>query len=194
MSLWYGTSDAVAPSETVQAGTEATITVGVSADPGNRGEVHYRVNHGKTEVVPANWVRNESSKNAQYFRARLPAFRAGDTVEYVPTCRCGGRQLPSAEEASRFPSSFRVTGTQPEPERALRLVEAPSPRPGARVPSYRGTASPREAAMARAPDSPQPPPATPASVRRRARDGGGDHEGPSIAIEITSPVDGETLT
>ncbi|MGH8604144.1 MAG: peptidoglycan-binding domain-containing protein, partial [Gammaproteobacteria bacterium] len=74
----------------------------------NRVELLYRINQGQTETVPAKWVQNDSSGKAQYFRARLPAFRAGDVVEYVPVCRCAGRQVPAANDIQAFTSSFRV--------------------------------------------------------------------------------------
>src|SRR6266851_1398297 len=124
MSLWYGTPDARAPNETVQAGKPVAITIGVSYDPGNRVEVHYSVNQEKTEVVPANWLRNDTTKRAQYFQARLPAFRAGDKVEYTPICRCAGRQVPSADQEDQFPSSFQVIAV--EEKRISSLASRPN--------------------------------------------------------------------
>jgi hypothetical protein len=121
-SLWYGTPDALAPEESVQAGTEIAITIGVSpVDASNYVELLYRVNHGPTEVVAARWLQNDPSGKAQYFRARLPAFRAGDTVEYIPICRCAGRQVPSPDQARQFASSIRVTDAQAKSLQGLRL-------------------------------------------------------------------------
>jgi hypothetical protein len=112
MSLWYGTSDAPALDTIVHAGTEITITVGVwPVDAGNGVALLYRTNEGPRETVSARWLRNDPSGEAQYFGVRLPAsaFRAGDEIEYTAICRCAGRQVPSAEEADRFASSFYVT-------------------------------------------------------------------------------------
>jgi hypothetical protein len=110
MSLWYGTSEAPAPNEFVAPGTEVIITVGVEpADASNRIEVPYRVNRGPAQTAPIRWLRSSPSGEAQYFEARLGPFRDGDTVEYTAICTCAGRQVPHAEEASKFASSFRVT-------------------------------------------------------------------------------------
>jgi peptidoglycan hydrolase-like protein with peptidoglycan-binding domain len=121
-SLWYGTPDAPAPRESVQAGTEIAVTIGVSpVDASNNVELLYRIDQGPTEMVAAKWVQNDPSGKAQYFRARLPAFRAGDTVEYIPICSCAGRQVPSPDKARQFASSIRITEAQAESPRGLRL-------------------------------------------------------------------------
>ena len=110
MSLWYGTSDAPAPNESVAPGTEVIITVGVEpADASNKIEVPYRVNGGPAQTAPTRWLRSSLSGEAQYFEARLGPFRDGDTVEYTSICKCAGRQVPQAEEGSKCASSFRVT-------------------------------------------------------------------------------------
>jgi hypothetical protein len=110
MSLWYGTSDAPAPNELVTPGTEVIVTVGVEpADASNRIEVSYRLNGGSTQTAPTRWLRGSSSGEAQYFEAHLGPFRDGDRVEYSAICKCAGRQVPSAEEAAKFASSFQVT-------------------------------------------------------------------------------------
>src|SRR5215211_8547587 len=115
MCLWYDAPEAPAPSETVPTGTEIPITVGVQpAHASNRVEVLYRRNRGPTETAPARWLRNDPSGKTQYYRARLPALEAGDTVEYTPICRCAGRQVPSPEEAQEFASSFRAVWTGSE--------------------------------------------------------------------------------
>src|SRR5262245_41994454 len=113
MSLWYGTSDAPAPGETVPAGAEVTITVAVlPADASNRIELRCRTNQGPAETVAARWLRNDVAGKTQYFRAQFPAFRAGDSVEYIAICRCAGRQVPSPGEAREFPSSFHVIAVE----------------------------------------------------------------------------------
>ena len=109
-ALWYATPDAPAPDGAVQAGTEITITVGVSpVDASNQVELLYRVNRGPLQMVAAKWLLNDLSGKSQYFGAHLATFRAGDIVEYIPICHCAGRQVPSREEAQQFASSFRVT-------------------------------------------------------------------------------------
>src|SRR5215208_5505463 len=135
MSVWYGTSVAPAPDEAVQAGTEIAITVGVwPVDAGNMVQLLYRANRGPTQTVSAEWLWNDPSGKAQYFKIGLPAsaFRAGDTVEYAAVCRCAGRQVPSPEEAQQFTSSFHVLGVGEkgvEPTRDLPPEERSSPQP-----------------------------------------------------------------
>ena len=126
-SLWYGTPDALAPEGAVQAGTEIAITVGVSpVDASNYVELLYRVNQGPTEMVAARWMQNDPSGKAQYFRARLPAFRAGDTVEYIPICSWAGRQVPSPDQARQFASSIRVTDAQAKSPQDLKPTASDS--------------------------------------------------------------------
>jgi hypothetical protein len=109
MSLWYSTSDAPAPGGTVPEGAELLVTVGVlPADASNRVEVRYRANQGAVQTVSATWFRNEASSGAQYFAARLPAFRAGDRVEFQAIATCAGRSVPSPEDAAASASSFQV--------------------------------------------------------------------------------------
>jgi Tc toxin complex TcA C-terminal TcB-binding domain/Neuraminidase-like domain len=110
LSLWFGTADTPAPSETVPAGSEATITIAVEPiSASNRVELIYRVNQGSTERLAAQRRPSHSSiSQSQYFIARLPAFSAGDLVEYSAICHCAGRQVPSPEEAEHFAGSFRV--------------------------------------------------------------------------------------
>src|SRR5262249_5012010 len=129
MSLWYGTSDAPAPGETVPAGAEVTITVAVlPADASNRIELLYRTNQGPKEAVAARWLRNDVAGKTQYFRAQFPAIRAGDSVEYIAICRCAGRQTPSPEETKQFASSFRVTAAETNPTTGLGFEAASMPK------------------------------------------------------------------
>jgi hypothetical protein len=133
MSLSYGAPDAPATGETVQAGTEVTITVGIQPiDASNKVEVLYRLNQGPTEARAAKWLFNDASRQAQYFRAYFPAFRVGDTVEYTAICRCAGRLVPSPEEAKQFHFSFRVIGAEDNTipslaSRSARMVEPHMP-------------------------------------------------------------------
>jgi hypothetical protein len=116
ISLWFGTADTPAPSETIPAGSEATITIAVQPiSASNQVELRYRVNQGSTERLAASRLPGHSAlSQSQYFIVRLPAFQAGDTVEYNAICYCAGRQVPSPEEVEHFGSSFRVIepGTQ----------------------------------------------------------------------------------
>lgn len=110
MSLWFGTADTPVPGETVSAGIEATITIAVKPiSASNRVELIYRVNQGSTEMLAAKRLPSHSSLGqSQYFIVHLPAFRAGDLVEYKIVCYCAGCQVPSPEEAGNFVGSFRV--------------------------------------------------------------------------------------
>ena len=104
-ALWYATPDAPAPDGAVQAGTEITITVGVSpVDASNKVELLYRVNRGPLQMVAAKWLLNDLSGKSQYFRAHLAAFRVGDIVEYIPICRCAGRGVRSHRGRKRSSS------------------------------------------------------------------------------------------
>ena len=115
VSLWFATSDAPAPQGEIAAGADVTVTVGVKpARPANRVEVRYSVNLETEQSVIATWLWNDHARDAQYFRAHLPAFRAGDMVDYTAVCRCAGRQIPSPEEEARFGSNFQVIGNDPE--------------------------------------------------------------------------------
>src|SRR5216683_3103757 len=112
MSLWYGTVDAPAPEGTIGTSAELTITVGVQPwNAGNNVEVLYRINQGPTEHIAARWLRNDSHKKSQYFRAYFPTFRVGDIVEYIALCRRAGRQVvPPSVQTEHFASSFHVIG------------------------------------------------------------------------------------
>ncbi len=107
--LWYETLDAPAPDNIVSVSDRVAITVGIQpVDASNSVEVRYRVNQGKTISIPAQFLKNGRGLTSQYFRASLPAFEPGDTVEYVAICRCAGRQVPSVDELEKFTSSFTV--------------------------------------------------------------------------------------
>lgn len=114
-SLWYGTSDAQAPADTIEAGTEVPITIGIQpSDASNIVEVRYRVNQEPAKLVSAKFLWNDPARKAQYFQAKLPAFRAGDTVEYSVVCRCAGRQVPDPDVAGKMKSAFSVAGGKSE--------------------------------------------------------------------------------
>jgi hypothetical protein len=160
LQLWYGTPDAPAPAEQIEADTAVTVTVAACpADPNNHVEVIYRINGGSTRRQNTIWWRNDSSRT-QYFNARLGPFRPGDLVEYGAICHCAGRQVPSTEEISKLLSSFHVTnGETPS--------QTPAPRTVVRAPAV---GSPNLA-----PPSPQfelipipPPPPPPGPTGRAA--------------------------
>jgi len=144
MSLWYGTPDAPAPQESVQASVGITITVGVQpTNAGNKVEVLYRVNQGATETVAAKWLRNDSYKKSQYFRASMPAFRSGDTVEYTALCCRAGRQVvPSLEETERFVSSFCIVDASARPTPGAVVSATEQEEYGSVYPSFEKTVSP----------------------------------------------------
>ncbi len=107
--LWFGMPDTPCPGETVPPDKEIYITVAVQpGDRNNKVEVSYKVNQGSPEKIVASWLRNDASANVQYFKAILPAFQIGDSIEYSAICRCAGRQVPSPVEAEKLSSSFHV--------------------------------------------------------------------------------------
>jgi hypothetical protein len=115
IALWFGTPDAPGPGETVPAGAEAALTVAVHpGDRSNKVEVCHRINDGSDETVTATWWRNDASANVQYFRARLPACSAGDTIEFIPVCRRAGRTAPCKDDFERARVSLRVAEIPPE--------------------------------------------------------------------------------
>ncbi|MBI1744418.1 hypothetical protein HYR54_15315 [Candidatus Acetothermia bacterium] len=129
MELWYGTPDAPAPHDEIQAGSKITMTIGVRPiSASNKVEVQFRTNQGPTETVAAEWLWNDLSSKAQYFRAYLPAFRMGDMVEYTVICRCPGRQIPSADELKQCTMSFRITEAAIKPTSDLAAKETLPPR------------------------------------------------------------------
>jgi hypothetical protein len=130
MSLWFGTADAPAPEDTVEASGSglAQVSVTVAMQPpsaSNSVEVTYRVNGGAPATVPAALLTHDPQQRAQYFRAQLPAFHVGDTVEYRVVGRAPGHQVPGARQAGQFAASFRVV-PDPPPEGA-----APGPKAAA---------------------------------------------------------------
>ncbi len=105
VSVWFGTPDAPAPSGAVAAGEDTSVTIGLEPpDPAANVTVLYRINHGPPQTVPAQPKTPESGK--QYFHAQLPAFKAGDKVEYVAIYRSGKRQIPSNQEAESHVVTF----------------------------------------------------------------------------------------
>ena len=135
VSLWYGTPDAPAPSGTVAAGADTSITVGLQPpDPHASVTVLYRINHGAPHTIPAPATHHDTS-GKQYFRAQLSGFKPGDKVEYVAIYRSGAHQIPSNQEAETHVATFNVgpphastppTGahgpTVDDPKEALRAV------------------------------------------------------------------------
>jgi len=109
LSLWYATPDAPAPEGAVPAGVEELVTVGLSPPDGsNWVDVHFRVNGGAVDTVPARWFRNDHVRGAQYFTARLPPFEAGDKVEFWVTAACAGRYVPARDVAGTAVMRLRV--------------------------------------------------------------------------------------
>lgn len=110
IALWYGTTDAPAPRETVLPNQENSLNIGVQPiDASNKVELRYRINQGSVNTVAAKPLRNEPYGHIQYFRAFFPTLRSGDTVEYSVICRCAGRQVPNPDSAEQW-SSFTIVG------------------------------------------------------------------------------------
>jgi hypothetical protein len=85
------------------------ITAGVQPpSASNSVAVRYRINGGPPQTVAAGFQRHDIVRKAQYFSAKLCGLKAGDWVDYLPICRCPGRQIPGPDETANFPSSFRV--------------------------------------------------------------------------------------
>jgi hypothetical protein len=153
LQLWYGTPDAPAPDQSIEADTTIPITVAAfPADPSNHVEVIYRINRGSTRRQTTTWWRNDSS-GTQYFTARLGPFRPRDLVEYGAICHCAGRQVPSIKEATKLPSLFHVTnGETPS--------QTPAPRTVVRAPAAVGSPNlaPPSPQIGQGGPCPQPPP------------------------------------
>lgn len=109
LSLWYATPDAPAPEGAMPAGVEQLVTIGLSPPDGsNRVQVHYRINAGPVNTIPTRWFRNDHARDAQYFTARLPAFEAGDNVEFWATAACAGRYVPAPDAAGTAVTRLRI--------------------------------------------------------------------------------------
>jgi hypothetical protein len=107
MALWFGTPDAPSPAGVVTEHQEVKVLVGVApADASNVVTVWYRINNGPSNPVRARWVSGRG--NTQYYGAKLPLLRDGDTVEYTADCTCVSRHVPSPDEAKQFSTPFRV--------------------------------------------------------------------------------------
>jgi hypothetical protein len=121
LSLWYGTPDALAPDEdAVMPRRGTSLVVGVRpSSPANSVAVHYRVDGGTVQTVPARELRTDYQRQAQYFGVSFPPFPKGSLVEYAPMLSNGGRQVPAPHMADRFPSRF-----------LLARPEAPAAHPG----------------------------------------------------------------
>lgn len=110
LELWYATPDAPAPDGTTEQRQAVTVTVGVRpANPANAVNVRYRVDGRGIETISAPLLTNDFQKQTQYFRAILPTFWSGESVEYLPVVSCHGRSAPDPTTANTFPSAFRLS-------------------------------------------------------------------------------------
>jgi hypothetical protein len=126
LSLWYGTPDAPAPLDEITPRSGASLVVGVHpANPTNAVNVRYRVDGGIVQSVPGRELRTDYDRDAQYFGVTFPAFPTGDVVEYSPVLSCGGRQVPPAHLANRFPSKFRLAAKASPPAKRVRTPTPP---------------------------------------------------------------------
>ena len=115
LSLWYGTADALAPAEGELISPEKTLQIAASpANPCNQMTVHYRVNGGRLQTLPAVLTSTDYRTSTQYYKATFPELEPGALVEYVPTLTCSGRQTPDHSSQSSLPSSFRLPA-KPDP-------------------------------------------------------------------------------
>jgi len=161
MTLWYGTSDAPAPTGAVTAssGNQATVTVTVAVQPpsvSNSVQVIYRVNGAAKATVNAMVTKQDLINKVQYFSAPLPAFQVGQQVDYIAVARSPGRQVPSPADATTFPSSFNVVGAASTAPAASGSPNAAAPPAKAADPSAGAQSSDAGASAS----SPPAPPAT----------------------------------
>jgi hypothetical protein len=118
LELWYGTPDAPAPHGTTEPREGVSVTVGVRpANPATAVRLRYRVDGRAVETISAPLVATEFSRGTQYFRATFPAFRTGETVEYLPVVTSEGRRAPDPATASTFPTAFGLRNRDPVPPR-----------------------------------------------------------------------------
>jgi Tc toxin complex TcA C-terminal TcB-binding domain/Neuraminidase-like domain len=122
MVLWYGTADAPAPAGNVVASKDqhADVTITAAVQPrgmGNTVQILYRVNGGEAVSVPARQVKQDPVNKVHHFTATLPSFAVGDKVEYAVVARSPSGQVPAADDAAKFPSSFQVVAAAAETER-----------------------------------------------------------------------------
>ena len=120
-SIWYGTPDAPAPEGDVPASPAGRLTgirLTFAVHPTgarNAVEVRYRVNGVMHKPLHASLARTDHRANTQYFSAKLPELRAGDTLEYIGVVTWPGGQAPAANDAAKFPSSFKVVAAEAKP-------------------------------------------------------------------------------
>ncbi len=113
MVLWYGTSDAPAPTDSVtpSSGGQSSVTITVAVQPpsaSNSVQISFRLNGTPQPPLTATQVRQDVVQKIQYFSAKLPSLKVGDRVDYIAVARSPGRQVPSPSDAATFPSSFTV--------------------------------------------------------------------------------------
>jgi hypothetical protein len=120
LTLWYGTADTPIPRDTVDERHGLSVTFAVHPpNPSNRAIVHYRVDGGVVQTVPALSVRTDHAQGKHYFRAGLPDFWQGERVEYLPIAFCSGRQVPDVMTASTLPASFHFRSKASNPSTGL---------------------------------------------------------------------------
>jgi hypothetical protein len=56
----------------------------------------------------ASLARTDVRLNTQCYVATLPDFQVGDQVDYIGVVRWRGGQVPAANVAATFPSSFKI--------------------------------------------------------------------------------------
>src|SRR5262245_9350251 len=125
VSLWYGTSDAPAPQGRIDVASSEQLVVTAGMRPpsaSNAVDVVYRVNGGLPSRVAATLTSHDPYQQAQYFEAKLPVVRLGDTVEYRVVARLPGHQIPGAATGETYTSSYVVVGESPPPSEEAPLL------------------------------------------------------------------------
>src|SRR5437763_1373529 len=98
VTVWYGTTDAPAPSEQVHNGAAISLTLGVQpAHPANGVDVAYRLDQRLELEIHATLTQTDYALDRQFFRADFPPLPPGAQVEFAPVVRQAGRRIDFRE-------------------------------------------------------------------------------------------------
>ncbi len=125
-SLWFGTTDAPAPTNEAPAQQLPPIRVAVQpAHALNRVDIRYRVSGGSQRLLRTSLKETDSQTQTQYFGANFPQLPPGALVEYAPLLTTAGRTVDSLKDGA-YPASFRVPEADfPRPPVAPEASEFP---------------------------------------------------------------------
>jgi hypothetical protein len=106
LTLRHDPPDAVMLRKANESRVPVTATL-EPASPNNVVYVQYRIDGGPVRDLRAVAERIDYQRDLQYFRATLPRFRPGQSVDYRLIGTCAGRRVP--EIADEWTQSFRVS-------------------------------------------------------------------------------------